>query len=307
MASDLDKEEPPDPEQTRKQHRCAEILHIKREKRKVSSHIYEGGRREGTGSRTLKLFAKMSEICGSPLQPSVAEEVDQTAAPFNKKYVCFLTSAYCYRTGSYLFRQDERGNQYFVIMKDTTYHWKSRNPKNGFDDSKMFPEAVSLLSNTTTGDQHAIYNILVGEKRVNNGFWNGKRLEIVVANTRALHRDHKVGCKRKSEICENTTDTFVNLTMISVGVTYVTFQKSNNKSGRHNISIRVSAGHQVKGRSEFQKLVVPLVVGLSVLGVTILCVVVYISYTRLVNRIAKDRRRIELESNNMSKTCHCQM
>lgn len=64
-------------------------------------------------------------------------------------------------TGSYLFRQDERGNQYFVIMKDTTYHWKSRNPKNSFDDNKMFPEAVSLLSNTTTGDQQVIttYNI----------------------------------------------------------------------------------------------------------------------------------------------------
>lgn len=183
-------------------------------------------------------------------------------------------------TGSYLFRQDERGNQYFVIMKDTTYHWKSRNPKNGFDDSKMFPEAVSLLSNTTTGDQHVIttYNItyivtnpysrlvmnytghlqyfswrkvskqwvleweaprdycteyhVCGSFRICNQT-NDHQLSCsscLIGFQRALHRDHMVGCKRKSEICENTTYTFVNLTTISAGDTYVTFQKSNNKS-----------------------------------------------------------------------------
>lgn len=33
--------------------------------------------------------AKMPEVCGPPLQLFVAEEVDQTAATFNKKYVCF--------------------------------------------------------------------------------------------------------------------------------------------------------------------------------------------------------------------------
>lgn len=39
--------------------------------------------------------AKMFEVCGPPLQPSVTEERDQTVAACNKKFICFLTSTDC--------------------------------------------------------------------------------------------------------------------------------------------------------------------------------------------------------------------
>ena len=35
--------------------------------------------------------AKLLEVCIPPLQPSIAEEGDQTAATCNKKFICFLT------------------------------------------------------------------------------------------------------------------------------------------------------------------------------------------------------------------------
>ncbi|MFS7971453.1 hypothetical protein Hanom_Chr09g00833021 [Helianthus anomalus] len=38
---------------------------------------------------------KMSAVCGPYLQTSAAEEVDQTYAVYQKKTVCFLTSASC--------------------------------------------------------------------------------------------------------------------------------------------------------------------------------------------------------------------
>ncbi|MFS8025758.1 hypothetical protein Hanom_Chr16g01478961 [Helianthus anomalus] len=37
----------------------------------------------------------MSAVCGSHLQTSVADEVDQTSAVCKKKIVCFLTYAKC--------------------------------------------------------------------------------------------------------------------------------------------------------------------------------------------------------------------
>ncbi|CAI9276543.1 unnamed protein product [Lactuca saligna] len=39
--------------------------------------------------------AKIHEVCRPPIQSSVAEEVEQTAAAYNKKHVCFLTSVDC--------------------------------------------------------------------------------------------------------------------------------------------------------------------------------------------------------------------
>nr|KAJ0193684.1 hypothetical protein LSAT_V11C800441600 [Lactuca sativa] len=347
---------------------------------------------EGNGTRTLKLFGTgnvkfMEDASGKTFWQSFNTPTDTFLLGMKLDKSLMLTSWKNLNdpgTGSYLFRLDKGGEQY-VIMKDTTYYWKSGNPKNSSDDNAMLPDALSLLSNTTTGDNYSrlVMNYtghvqyLSWEKASKQWVleWEAPRdycseyhvcgsygmcnqtndpqpCRCLTGFQRASRRDPKAGCKRKSEICETTTDTFLNLTLISVDDTDVTFQKSNNESvciekclesclcvayaytsqpeeqlvdesrhdtqgcwfwnsqlynlkapGRHNISIRVAAGHQVKGRSEFQKLVVPLAVGVSVLGVIFLCVVVYISYRRLVNRIAEDtRRRIELESNIMSSS-----
>ncbi|KAI3515342.1 hypothetical protein L1887_14208 [Cichorium endivia] len=45
-----------------------------------------------------------------------------------------------------------------------------------------------------------------------------------------LPKDYTAGCKRTTEICHNTKETFVNLTMISIDDTDVTFLQLNNES-----------------------------------------------------------------------------
>ncbi|XP_052622620.1 G-type lectin S-receptor-like serine/threonine-protein kinase At4g03230 [Lactuca sativa] len=365
----------------------------------------------GADIRALKLVnsgnvALMDVSSGNTLWQSFKTPTDTYLPGMKLTNILTLTSWKSLNdpgTGIYQFRQGERGEQSYLIMKDTKYYWKSGNPKNSFDDNTMFPDALSLLSNTTTRDEHVntTYNLtymvthnysrlvmnytghvqyftwgkaskwvleweaprdycteyhVCGSYGMCNQTNHHQRCSCLTGFQPASRRDPKAGCKRKSEICETTTDTFLNLTLISVDDTDVTFQKSINESvciekclencecvayayrtlqeeqlvdesrrdaqgcwfwhsqiynlkapDRHNISIRVSAGHQVKGRSEFQKLVVPLAVGVSVLGVIFLCVVVYISYRRLVNRIAGLPSPIsgfisELESNNMSSS-----
>ncbi|KAI3780799.1 hypothetical protein L2E82_10790 [Cichorium intybus] len=215
----------------------------------------EWGDKEGSGLRALKLFntgnvALIEVASGNKLWQSFNAPTDTFLPGMKFGTSSMLTSWKSLKdpgTGSYEFRQDQGTKRYF-ILKDKTYHWKSGSSlANSFDESPFFSQALDLLSNTTTRKRW---------RSVNNTLYNETYMVIEPYSScmrgfqPTLPKDYTAGCKRTTEICHNTKDTFVNLTMItlvllSLGVlTYICYKRLVNRvAGNTQQSIELQSSN----------------------------------------------------------------